>query len=241
MAITFVGATSGGAINGGDATITLPGTYSAGDYSIVGVTLATSKAATLSVTSSSGDAYTQIVTTIDTSNTVFGVFRRLIVSTGETQITVTGTAGASDTTTGIVMIFDGVHPYTPEDVTPTSTNGASATPDSPSITVVSCSDVIITAVGFGTTLTAVNPPTPPSSFLNPTTANSTDTNSAKSGMAWITNATTAAFNPAAWTSTASVTWASATIALRPNSTTSLAWNVSFEFPTDLTRIIPIGY
>lgn len=213
MAISFIGSTMGGAINGGNVTVTLPGTYSSGDVAIVNVTLGTSKATVLSVASSSGAAYTQIVSTITSSFVRFGVFRQIIPSTGYTQFTVTGAGGSTDSTCAVVQIFDGVDQTTPEDATATSTTGNSANPDSPSITVASCSDTIITAVGFGA---SANLLTAPSSFQNATTEQSTDTRPSQAGMAWITNATTSAFNPASWTSTgAAFPWCSATIALMP--------------------------
>ncbi len=209
-AIALVGSTGGGAINGGNVTLTYPA-GSVGNCSIVTVTLGTSKASTLSVTSSSGAAsfYTQIVTTLQSSNVRFGVFRRIVQSSAETSVIVTGTGGSTDATSGVMHVFSNVDRTTPEDVTATSTNGASTTPDSPSITVASCGDAIMSAVGIG----IVSAPTAPSSFLNSQVATGSDTNPITSAAAWITNASTAAFNPTTWTST-TATWTSATIALR---------------------------
>lgn len=213
MAISLIGSTMAGALNGGNVTITLPGTYSSGDVAVVNVTLGTSKATVLSVASSSGAAYTQIVTTIVSSLVRFGVFRQVIPSTGYTQFTVTGAGGSTDSTCSIVHIFTGVDQTTPEDVTATSTTGNSATPDSPSITVASCSDAIVTSVGWSVSARLLTAPT---SFSDALTEQSSDTRPAQAGQAWITNATTSAFDPASWTSTGAASgWCAATIALKP--------------------------
>lgn len=209
-AISLAGSTGGGAINGGNVTLTYPaGSNAVGNVAICTVTLGTSRAQVLAVASSSGAAYSQIVSTIQSSNVRFGVFRRIILSTGETQATITGTGGSTDATSTVIHLFAAVDKTTPEDVTATSTNGSGTTPDSPSITVASSGDAIISAIGIG----LVSVPTAPSSFLNTAIGSATDTHPATSAAAWITNASTAAFNPAAWAST-TATWISATIALR---------------------------
>ena len=212
MAITFVGATTGSAINGGNATVTLASSRVAGDYIVVAVTQGTSKTSTLTVTTSSGLSYTQIVTTIVSSLTRFGVFRRILGSSDETSIIIGGTGGSSDCVTAVSHIFDGVDPTTPEDVTATSTIGSGTTPDSPSITVVTSNDVIVSAVGnsiVGGGITA------PASFSDATNVTGNDTRDATTAQAWILNNSTSAFSPGSWTSTAAAGWCSATIALRP--------------------------
>lgn len=209
--ITFVGSTGGNAINGGNVTLTYRGQYSSNAYALVAVTLATSKASVLAVASSSGAAFTQVVTTIASSYARFGVFRRLLGSSAETQCTITGTGGSTDATSCVIHLFRNVDITTPEDATATSTTGASSTPDSPSITVASCGCAIISAIG----ISILASPTAPSSFLNLTMASGNDTRDATTSQAWITNLTTGAFNPAAWGSTLSNQWCSATIALRP--------------------------
>jgi hypothetical protein len=208
--ITFVGSTGASALNGGNATITYPGQYSSNACAIVAVTLGTSRTTALAVASSSGAAFTQIVATIVSSNARFGVFRRLLGSSAETQCTVTGSALAVDSTTSVLMLFRDVDATTPEDATATSTTGSGTAPLGPSITVVSCGCAIITAVGISLN----SAPTAPSSFLNATSKATTDTDPATTAQAWITNKTTAVYTPTAWTST-TASWCSATIALRP--------------------------
>lgn len=216
MAISFVGSTAGGAVNGGNVTLTLPGTFKPGDVAYVTATLGTSRTTSPTVRSSSGGTsstnFTELITSVNSSYCRFSVFRLSITSTAtQTQAVVIGTANSTDATAGAVLILRGAENSSPEDVTSTSTTGASANADSPSITVVSCSDAIISAIG----IQFVSIPTAPSSFLNAATANANDTIDATAGIAWITNATTAAFNPTAWTST-SASWCSATVAVRPS-------------------------
>lgn len=215
MAISFVGSTAGGTINGGNVTLTFPGTYKPGDYAYIATTLGTSKATNPTIQSSSGGTsstnFTSLITTAVSSYCRFGVFRIEITSTAtQTQAVSIGTGGSTDAAAAAVLILRGVEDTSPEDVTATSTTGNGTNADSPSITPVSCSAAIISAIG----LQLVSAPTAPSSFLNAATANANDTNDATTGIAWITNVSTAAFNPAAWTST-SAAWCSATVAVRP--------------------------
>lgn len=239
-AIAFVNSTGGGAINGNNVTLTYPAGVGPGDVAVVTVTHGTSKASTLSVTSSSGAAsfYTQIVTTIVSSFARFGVFRRVIVSSAELSCIVTGTGGSTDSTATVIHVFENVDRTTPEDVTATSTTGNGTTPDSPSITVGSCGCAIISAIG----LQFISAPTAPSSFLNSQVATGNDTLDATAAAAWITNTTTAAFNPTNWTST-SAAWCSATIALRRayDQGFEKGWQSDSELVDERRRIVVRSY
>lgn len=212
MAITFVGSSEQGVINGGNATLNFS-PVSVGDYVLLAVTLGTSRTTGMAVTSSSGAAiYTTVVSTVTSSFARFAMFRNIVTSTGETTVSVTGTGGTSDALAAVVMVFSGVDPTTPEDVTATSTTGSGTTPDSPSITVASCGCAIISAFGAQVSDTAV---TAPSSFLNQTNVNANDTIDATTGQAWLTFNSTSPVNPTSWSNLTSATWISATVALRP--------------------------
>lgn len=243
MAIIFDGSATGTANNGGNATITIPSAARiAGECCIVAVTLGTSRATpTLSVTTSSGAAYTTIVSRVDSSNAHFGVFRRLLASTGETTITVTGTGNSSDSTTGVLYTFEGVDQTTPEDATPTSTSGSGTSPDSPSITVESPYCAIISAVGAQLVAT-LTVPSSPTGFIwqSSVSVNANDNWDSTTGLVWGINGSTSAFNPGAWTSSASASWASATIALRPATPTLLMWP-ELSMPSELARVEIVGY
>lgn len=212
MAISFVGSSIQAVGNGGNATIDFS-PVAVGDYVLLAATLGTSRTTGMAVTSSSGaSVYTTVVSTVTSSFARFAMFRHIVASTGETTVTVTGTAGASDSLAAVAMVFRGVDPTTPEDVTATSTTGSGTTPDSPLITVASCGCAIISAFGAQINDAAV---TPPSSFLNATTINNNDTLDATTGQAWLTYSSTAPFDPTSWTNLISATWVSATVALRP--------------------------
>jgi hypothetical protein len=222
MAVQFIGTTSGSAINGGNVAITYPGPFKSSDVAIVTVSICTSLAATLAVVSSSGGAlYTQIVTTIRTSNLSFGVFRRVIASTAEQAISITGGAARALTSvTGVVHIFRGVDTTTPEDVAATSTNGGSTSADPPSITPASFGCGIVASMGRGTSISATL--TGPSGFLNFQSTTANDTDPATVGQAWIGNGSTSPADPGVFASSVTGTWCSATVALRPLALTSAA-------------------
>lgn len=213
MAITVVGSTTGSANNGGNVTLTFTGIASS-DYIIVSATRGTSRTAAMTVTSSSGGSYTNLLGgTITSSGCQFSVWGQLVSSAGTpTQAIIAGTAASSDSCCAVGSFWRGVRSSAPADATATSTTGNSSTPDSPSITVVNTDlgDVIITAIGqqaTGVTLT------PPASFASLGTISVNDNWDAAGGQAWITYASTAAINPALWTSTLSAGWGAATIAL----------------------------
>jgi len=238
VAITFVGSSEQGVINGGNATISLP-TLSASDYILLAVTLGTTRTTGGVVTSSSGASnYTIIVSTITSSFCRFAMYRRLATG-NETQVNITGTAGTSDTLSTIAMVFNGVDPTTPEDVTATSTTGSGTTPDSPSITVASADCGIVSAFGAQVSDTTVTAPT---SFLNAQTINANDTIDATCGQAWITSTSTSAFNPTSWSNLTSATWISATVAMRPF-VPPYTWSMytPLSEPVDIRSYEIVGY
>lgn len=216
MAITFVNSASATNNNGGNATITFGGTL-ADDCVIVAVTLGSSKSPTLSVASSSGGAFQKIVSEQRSSSANFAVFRQIVSSASLiTQAVITGTGGSSDTTTGVAHVFRGVSSGTPEDTASTATTGNSSLPDSPSITPASDSNNLpfaaVTSVGLQIVSTLIGPV----NYLNPLTVNANDNVDATTGQAWVTVQSTAVFNPATWTASASgIAWCSATTLLRP--------------------------
>ena len=221
MAISWVANAEGSAINGGDITITLPtSSMQEGDVVIVTNTVPINSFVFSVTSSSTGTGYTQIVPTVETSLMSFGVFRRIMGATVDTQVRCLGSAVLADGDTAVVQIFRGVDQTTPEDVTPTSTTGSGTTPNSPSITVANANCAILTCVGANENDTAV---TAPSSFLNQVDINANDTDPTTSAMAWITHTSTSAFDPASWTSFLSSPWCSATVALRPATDTPYGW------------------
>lgn len=215
MAISFLGSSTGaGAINGNNATITLP-TNQLADVVYVFATIGSSRTPTITVRTSVGAAetFTPIIT-VDSSSVHFSV-QRWIIASPRTQAIVVGTGNSSDTATGVAYVFRNVNMLTPEDVTPTSTTGSGTTPDSPSITVGNSGDAIITCFGAGVSDTAV---TAPSSFLNTGNGNASDNWPSTTWASWITYNSTAPIDPAAWAGLTSATWIAATVAVEAIST-----------------------
>lgn len=226
-------------INGGNGTVPISSNVLAGDYIVVAVGIGSSRATpTLQVTSSStSTAYTLISTRVDSSSMHFGVFGRLLPAT-ELSAIVTGTGNSSDSIASVAMAFRGVDPVNPLDATPTTSSGAGTTPDSPSITVATSNAVIISAVNAQVTDTTV---TAPSSFLDQININANDNWDATCGMAWVTNTSTSALDPASWTNFTTSTWGSATIALR-QFVPSFTWSMSVPLSEpDLGRTEIVGY
>ncbi len=233
MAISFVGSVANSTINGTNLTLTLPSNQ-ANDCVIVAYSVP--RSITMGVTSSSTTtAYTQIVTTLVSGTLRYSVWRR-IVPTSETQAICTGTGNAQDASAGVAFVFRGVSTSTPEDATATSTTGLSSQADSPSITVVSCSDAILTMMG----LLANTAATAPSSFLNATSTGATDTQSCFAAGAWITNATTAALNPLPWTGFTAVSWGSATVALMASTVAPFVWFAPTADPANIKTMFRLG-
>lgn len=239
MAIAFAGSIIGSAINGGNITLTISATARViNNYIGVAVTQGTSKTSTLTCTTSGGTTFTQIVTTVNSSNARFGYFRRLIASTGETTISLTGTGGSTDSMVATALIFSGVSTSTPEDATATSTTGSGTTPDSPSITPGTGLNSIISAFGAQISDATVTAPT---SFVNQINTNASDTWASTGGQAWITYNSTAVFNPTSWSNLTSASWVSASIILREEPAV-FTWSAPAPFSDpDLGRVEIVGY
>lgn len=218
MALNFHAVAENSAINGGTVTITLPTSMLSGDYVVVTYACPVAPAGGLAVRSSVvGDSYTNISGTItSTVNAcVMGVFAYKQGATVRTQAVCTGTGNSSDGITAVCIVLrdDAQNPAL--DTTPTTGTGSGTTPDSPSITVITSNDVILSCVAAAISDTTVTAPT---SFVNQVDINASDTRSTTAGMAMITLASTAAFNPASWTNFTSAGWCAATVAVRPGST-----------------------
>lgn len=239
MAIAFLGLAEASAINGGSLTLNFPSSAQvAGAYVIVAYAVP-QVPFTMGVTSSStSDAYTSIASTTNT-NLNFAVFRKFIAA-GETQAICTGTGRSSDGDTAVCLIFSGVSTSAPESVTPTTATGASATPDSPSITVGSANNVVISAVAQAATDTTVTAPT---SFVNQVDINANDTLDTTTGMANIVLTSSGAFNPASWTNfTAGVAWTAASIAIAPSTVPTFTFfDMSIYSNPDFSMVEIVGY
>src|SRR5262245_59460127 len=111
MAISFVGSSEQGVIDGGSMTVALASNISVNDLVVVAYSVP--RSITMSAVSSSTTAYTQTVATVTNGNLNFAVFHRLVTSTTETTVRCTGTGNAQDGGTAVAMVFRGVDIYTP--------------------------------------------------------------------------------------------------------------------------------
>lgn len=240
MAVTFLGLAEGSAVNGGSITLTFPASAQvAGAYVIVSYAVPQVGFAMGVTSSSTSDAYASIASTTNT-NLNFSVFRKFIAA-GETQAICLGTARTSDGNTAVCHIYSGVSTSAPESVTPATATGAGATPDSPSITVGSANNIVISTVAQAATDTTVTAPT---SFVNQVDINANDTLDTTTGMANIVLTSSGAFNPASWTNfTAGVAWAAASIAIAPSTVVEVfTWSqYGFDNAPDFRRIEIVGY
>lgn len=161
------------------------------------------------------------VTTIanSISNGTFTVGYKFMGSSPDTSITITGdgvgTSGASLT----AIAFRGVDPNTPFDVTPTEAAGTTGAPDPPSITPAT-SGAAIVAIGYSRAAVDSTPGVCNSSFLPTTTGTyrgpGNDSNDTQIVAQYMLNQSASVpFNPPAYSTWTSATWAAVTAALRP--------------------------
>lgn len=145
---------------------------------------------------------------------------KIMGSTPDTSVTVSGFNNAANGGGTVVQVWRGVDQTTPMDATVTTTsasNQSASSPDSPSITPVTSGAYVISA-GLGTDDTTPLTKTAPSGYSNAVAVTGTgSTMSVTVGIAskaWSSGAE----NPAAWTggeTSTSDSWAAFTIALRP--------------------------
>jgi hypothetical protein len=136
------------------------------------------------------------------------------------------------------MVFRYVNTTTPEDVSVASTVGGGTAPNGPAITPASSTyGVFVSAVGLALSSSNL---TDVSSYNNTTISISCDTHSATIGMAWDDLLSTAAYTPAAWTSSLSGAWWAASILLRSVAYTPTQMTLLTE-PSDLRTVKITGY
>lgn len=134
MAISFIGSAEGSATNGGNVTLTLPAmiqndlvivTYGIGDNDDVDFIMAMVTA-----------GYTKVADLFanDVQDTNLAVFWKVMGATPDTTAEVDGQGGADAAVPAVCMVFRGVDPTTPMDVTPTTATGIDTMhPNPPSI------------------------------------------------------------------------------------------------------------
>lgn len=227
MTIQFVGRTSAGRNGNANATTTqsltgLTGGIASqpaeGDYVFVVCVSGSQGRNPSAAISGYSTIGTQLNVTSTTYDTSLQVSYKKMTSTPDTSITIPAQGNVADAQARCVMVFRGVDPNTPFDVTSVSATGTTTTNfDAAAITPVSAGAWVVIA-GGGSSATTGNYTAPTDFSTNWETNNGSDTNDASAGMGYYDGWTSGSVNPAATTggtaiSTAS--WAAWTFALRP--------------------------
>jgi len=208
MAIGFRGGVEGSAINGGNITLDLTaltggsGTAAlAGD--VVHVLASNSGGGTIAISTA---GYTLL---LDQVASDYG--RKVMGSTPDTSVNITGSGNANHSVVAIALVFSGVDNTKPEDATTTTATGSSTNPDPPSITTTTTDAWVVAAMVTAVLDTSVTAPT---GYGNQFDIAGDDTSDTTIGMATKTVATPGAEDPAAWTNVSTAGWRGITVALR---------------------------
>lgn len=206
--ITFVAnAEATSAINGGNATITLPAMT---QWDVVYVLCALSSTAGAGGTSSSG--WTQIGSTTDNTIRTL-VFRKVMGAVPDTSFVCLGTGDANDSTVALSMSLRGVDIDTPEDAAPTTATGSSTNPDSPSITTTINNAFNLSIAASGVSDATFTRPTGYSNQVDDEEA--VDTNDISGGITHNQVETAGAEDPGTWTGWSTGPWVAWSVAVRP--------------------------
>jgi len=226
MAITFIGSASGSAINGANATINVGGVtgIADGDFLIVMTGTFARAAGNGLVTTNGTGNFTEPVNATSTN------FRGRVACkfrTGDTTLTMAGSANTADAVAGLCMVFRGVDPVAPLDVAAVSATGSSANPDPPAIIpvtdhafIVAMAASMVRDTSWSGTVTNYLPATPVG------VASAAETNASTVAGMYRDLAVAALENPAAFTSWSSGTWVAATLALNPRDMATYVYNVA---------------
>jgi hypothetical protein len=197
--ITFVGAAEASAIDGGDATLTLPSNMLPGDFAILCTNEDMDSAGWTRTISDSGGAIGAVC------------FQKFMGSPVDTTANCNSGGGAGDNITCVAMVFRGVHAQSPIEEFAREADSGDA-PLVPSTSTRTAETVIISVVAAATTDTTV---TAPAGFENQTDINADDDVDSTTGMAWKRALTTGAQSLGGWSNFTSSDNISFAFVLRP--------------------------
>lgn len=221
MAISFIGSASASAINGGDATITLPSSQS-GDLVVVAYAVGDNDNVDFNMGMTTA-GYTEVADlhADDTQDCDLGVYWKVMGGTPDTTAVCSGFGGTDAAVAAVACVFRGVDNGTPMDVTPTTATGINSNiPDPPSIDHNNPSGVWTIAIGaFGHTSGNAVTTTAPTSYTNKIDKSEDDTSDVTVAMASFSTPSDPE-NPAVFTPSIADniahSWCACTIALRPS-------------------------
>ena len=211
MAWSLVGQVAFQASDATDTTQSLPGTPQEGDIVLIGASC--DAAITSAFISTSG--YTSFETHDTGANPGNAFYWKIMGATPDTDITIAA-AASTEFMACVLQVWRGVDTTTPNDVTPTVASSGAGMPDPPSITPTTngCLIVAFGALDDDNVASEVGAPSGYSNLL--ASDNSSNADNATSMIASMEQATAAAENPGAFTSTTGTdAWRATTVALRP--------------------------
>lgn len=224
-AISFVGGCEGSAISGGNVTLTLPGGLAQSDFVIISYGIGDADGVDHDMAMVTA-GYTEVADLFadDAQDTNLGVFWKLMGGTPDTTAEVTGRGDANASVAAVCMVFRGVDTGTPFDVTTTTATALNTMhPDPPSIDLVTAAAWTV-ATGAGGHFANVTTATLPTNYTtNAVDANANDDSDVTIGIGYRTDPADPE-NPGVITlsgaDSVNNSWAAATLALRPASTTT---------------------
>lgn len=217
MAITLRGSSTNAGINGGNVSVTLPGSIAQNDATYVAFTTSNAANQNLSMVTS-GYAELADLFSDDNFDVNFGTFRKVQGPTPDSTAQVTGGGNASDTVAVLQYTLAGVDTAMPEDATAATATGINTgTPNPPSI--ITATDGAWVLVFAGNPQGDVATAAAPSGYGNLLSV-PTDADSRWTHVMGATKlvATAGAENPGAFGGFGTNTnqsWAAATVAVRP--------------------------
>jgi hypothetical protein len=228
MAISYVGETSGAAINGANVTLDLSTlglqqgdlvvvAYGIGDNDSLDFNMATVSAGWNEVADLHAD---------DTQDVDLGVYWKLMGSTPDASVEVDGQGGTDAGVAAVAIAFRGIDQATPMDVTPTTATGIDTMhPDPPSINHNNPAGVwIVIAGAAGHALNAGSFTFPTGYTTNALSQLGNDTSDVTVGVGYRSSGVSDPEDPGAMTHSGTDStgycWAAATLALRPASSTT---------------------
>lgn len=224
MPITFIGSATASAINGANATITLPAATAQNDIVIVALGAGAALVSNPGVT----NGYTLIDSTSGAAVASKWVGYKIMGASPDANVTLTGDGATNDAIAGLVLVYRGVDTTTPMDVTATHATGNSTNPDCPSITPTS-NDCAIIAVA-NSEANDTTPGTVAGYSAPVVIASAAETRPQGCAGCYIikTGGAGVAEDPGAYSTWTTGQWASTTIALRPAATGSQVGAATFN-------------
>ncbi|MCX7616315.1 MAG: hypothetical protein N2Z68_02910 [Patescibacteria group bacterium] len=226
LSMSFVGSVEGSATDGNDVTLNFSGLgLQEGDLVVVAYAIGDNDNVDFNMAILSPTGYTEVADLFanDTQDTSLGVYWKIMGATPDTSVTVDGLGGTDAAVSAVAMVFRGVDPTTPMDVTPTTATALNTMhPNPPSITPVSTGVWTVIAGASGHALNPANTNNPYTFPTGYTTNNvqrpENDTSDISVGLGYRTNPA----NPEdpgvmthSGTDSANYSWAAVTLALRP--------------------------